>query len=58
MPIVEPVVVDVEKVDKEVAIGEATPTEYSVPEQAVVSPATLLAATRIWAGGPGDQVAG
>ena len=49
---------DEEEADKEMDVGEVPPTGYLAPEQVPVPPATLLAVARIWAGGPGDQVAG
>ena len=49
--------VEKEEAGKDVDVGEVPPTEESVPEQAPALPATLLAASRMWAGGPGDQVA-
>ena len=54
---VEPMEED-EEVDKEVDVGEAPPTGDLVPEQVLALLATLLAEARIWAGGPGDQMAG
>ena len=55
---VEPVEVDVEEVSEEVEVGKVPPTGESVPEQAPALLETLLVAARIWAGGPGNQVAG
>ena len=49
---------DVEEVDNEMDVGEASPTRELVPEQAPMPPATLLATAGIWVGGRGDQVAG
>ena len=49
---------DVEEVDEEMDVGEAPPTRDLAPEQALAPPATVLAASGIWAGGPSGQVAG
>ena len=48
---------DVEEADEEMDMGEAPPTRELVPEQALVLPATVLAASGIWVGGPSGQVA-
>ena len=52
MPMEE--LVEEEEADKDADVGEAPPTEDLVPEQVLAPQATLLVASRIWAGGPGD----
>ena len=56
MPMKEPV--EEEEGGEDADVGEAPPTEESVPEQVPVPPVTLLVVAGIWAGGPGDQLAG
>ena len=48
---------DVEEADAEMDMGKAPPTGVSVPEQAPVLPATMLATAGIWVGGSSGQVA-
>ena len=48
---------DVVEVDAEIDVGEAPPTGVSAPEQALASPATMLAMAGIWAGGSSSQLA-
>ena len=58
MPVEEPLEEDVEEAGKDADMGEAPPPEESEPEQAPVPPATYLAVAGIWAGSPGNRVAG
>ena len=48
---------DIEEMDAEIDVGEAPPTGVSVPEQAPLPPATMLAMAGIWVGGPSGKVA-
>ena len=48
---------DVKEADAEMDVGEAPPTGVLAPEKAPAPPATTLAMTGIWAGGPSGQVA-
>ena len=49
--------IEEEEAGKDANVGEVPPTGDLAPEQAPVLPVTLLAVARIWAGGPGNQVA-
>ena len=49
---------DVEEADADIDVGEAPPTEDTVPEKAPAPLVTMLAMVGIWAGGQDDQVAG
>ena len=53
----EPIEVDVEEVDEEADVGEASPTGDLAPKQVLVLWETLPVAPRFWAGVLSDQVA-
>ena len=58
MPMVEQMEADEKKAGKDVDVWKAPPTGELAPEEALELLAILLVASKIWAGGPGDQVAG